>query len=81
MKFKIDVVTYSVDRQDGSFGIYVFNDIESLAKDLGFDKEKIELILSEDDPYENGTIGEDKIEIEVVNGVAKLSRHISLSSD
>ncbi len=34
-------------------------------------------ILNEDDPYENGYIGRSNIEIEVVDGVAKLTKHLS----
>ena len=37
-------------------------------------------ILNEDDPYENGYIGRDTIEIEVVDGVARLDSPISFSA-
>ncbi len=81
MKLKIDVVTYSVDQQDGSFAISAYNSVKELAKHRDFNKKKIDKILSEDDPYENGTIGKDTIEIEVVDGVAKLVGHLTFTSD
>ncbi len=34
-------------------------------------------ILDEDDPYKNGYIGWSNIEIEVVDGVARLAKHLS----
>lgn len=49
-----------------------------------YQKVKVELtpkqkreILDEDDPYENGYIGHDTIEIEIIDGIARLSSPLS----
>lgn len=82
MKYKLDVVTRVQDNQDGGYTIYIYNNLDDLIKDHpNYDEditqEEINDILNEEDAYENGYIGEDSFEVEVVDGVAKLVSNIS----
>lgn len=93
MKYTINVVTRLNDNGDGGFTHYAYNNEEELLsnhpKSVKFDSKlkefvKVDLteeqkkdILNEDDPHENGYIGSDSIEIEIVDGVAKLSKPLS----
>jgi len=78
--YTIDVVTRLQDNGDGGYTMYVYNDNEELLDDHPLAEESLlssdqrEAILSEEDPYENGYIGTDTIEVEVDdNGVARLA--------
>ena len=72
---KIRVATRLQDNQDGGYTMYVYNDKEELlknhpmAKDGELSDEQREEILNEEDPYENGYIESDVIEIEVFGNI------------
>ncbi len=55
------------EERDGKWGKYPKELSEQEKKD----------ILNEDDPYENGYIGYDTIEIEIVDGAARLAEPLS----
>jgi len=95
MKYKIDVVTRLQDNGDGGYTMYVYNSqeemLENHPKSRKWDQEKKayvnvltqeqrDEILSEDDPYNNGYIDTDSIEIEIENGKAKLSNPLAFSA-
>jgi hypothetical protein len=76
-KYSIDVVTRLNDNGDGGYTMYVYNNEEELLKDHPksdeMTPELAEEILSGNDEYENGYIGQDTIEIEVLkDGIARL---------
>jgi hypothetical protein len=92
-KHTIQIITRLQDNGDGGYTLYGYNSKEELIKDHpNFDKfnsetkefefvkptqEEIDDILNENDPHENGYIGSDSIEIEIVDGQARLVRPIS----
>lgn len=88
MKLSIPVVIRTQDNGDGGFTIYVYNNDEEMFADHPMveggelTKEEKNNILNEEDPYENGYIGRDTIEIEldVNTGVAKLEAPISFQA-
>jgi hypothetical protein len=81
MKYTINVVTRLQDNGDGGYTLYLYNNNDELIadhpssqkwdsetrsyKNIKLSESQINDILNEDDPYENGYIGEDSIEIEV----------------
>lgn len=81
MKLKIDVVVYMVDQQDGSYRFSIYNNREELAKGEEFDEEKMQEIEDGDDEYENGVISNDSIEIEIVDGKARLVGDVTFTTD
>lgn len=85
-KHTIQIVTRLQDNGDGGYTLYGYNSNEELIKDHPLyddyepglmPQEKIDEILNEDDPYENGYIGSDSIEIEIVDGQARLLKPLS----
>lgn len=90
----ISVVTRLQDCGDGGWTMYIYNNEEELLKDHPLSSKwdtklkrdvEVELteqekkdILNEDDPYRNGYIGHDSIEIELVDGKARLAKELSL---
>lgn len=87
MKHTINVVTRVQDNGDGGYTMSVYNNNEEMLADhhrieeaeTEEEKEKIKQeILNENDPYEDGYLGTDTIDIEIVDGVAKLASSISL---
>lgn len=80
---KIPVITRLQDNGDGGYTLYAYNSEDELIEDhpqarRGKMTPKLrEQILTEDDPYANGYIGEDTIEIIVEDGVARLSKPLS----
>lgn len=87
----IDVVTRMQDNGDGGYTMYVYNNEEEMLEDhprldeisrkhMSVDayNNLRECILNGEDEYELGYIGSDTIEIEVVDGVAKLAKSFSL---
>jgi carbamoylphosphate synthase large subunit len=65
----IPVVTRLQDNQDGGYTMYIYNDYDEMIADHPrademTDELKEEIINGEDE-YENGYMGEDRIEIEV----------------
>jgi len=93
MKYTIPVVTRTQDNGDGGYTTNAYNTEDELIADhpksmewdskaekevpVALSQEKRDAILNEDDPYENGYIGRDEIVIEIVDGVAKLSKPLS----
>lgn len=94
MKYTLKVVTRLQDNGDGGYTMYVYNNTDELIADhpmstewdADFKKEipvkltaeQRDSILNEDDPYKNGYIERDSIEIDVgEDGIAKLSKHLS----
>lgn len=86
----IDVVTRLQDNGDGGYTMYIYNNNQELLDDhpvleyLKKEKEseeykqKVKEILDEYDPYENGYIGSDTIEVEIEkDGTARLSKPLS----
>lgn len=80
----IPVVTRLQDCGDGGYTMYVYNNEEELiadhplAEDGPLTSDQIRDILNEDDPYENGYIGNDTINIQIdEHGVAKLANSLS----
>lgn len=92
-KHTIQIVTRLQDNGDGGYTLYGYNSNEDLIKDhpnfnqwnsetkknefVQPSQDKIDDILNEDDPYENGYIGSDLIEIEIVDGQARLLKPLS----
>lgn len=83
MKHRIEVVTRLSDGQDGGYTMYVYNNNEEMLADHPLaedgpltDKQRND-ILNEEDPYENGYLGQDVIEVEIVDGVVKLAKGLS----
>lgn len=92
----IPVITRTQDNGDGGYTTYAYNNEEELIADhpksLRWDSKKkkevpVELsqeerdeILNEEDPYENGYIGSDTIEIEFneETGEARLAKPLSI---
>lgn len=80
--FTIPVFVRTQDNGDGGYGIHVYNSLEELVQDhrlvkdenlSAADLERItKEIVDEDDPYENGYISEEQIEIVIENGVPRL---------
>ena len=72
-KFKtsIQVITRLQDNGDGGYTLYGYNSEDELINDHPLSRKgkmsdkKRQDILNEDDPYENGYIGADRIEVEV----------------
>lgn len=86
-KYTIPVVTRLQDNGDGGYTMYIYNNFNELladhpnASDGELTEEQKTEILSEDDPYENGYIGKDNIEIEVtVDGRILLAEPMSFHS-
>lgn len=82
-KYSIPVITRLQDNGDGGWTMYAYNSEEELLNDhpKNWDgeltAEQKRAILTEDDPYENGYIGKDTIEVEVTeNGQIKLAKNI-----
>jgi len=80
---KINVITRLQDNGDGGYTMYCFNNEEELLADHPMasggeltEQQKND-ILNEDDPYNNGYIGRDTIEIAVEDGVARLTKPLS----
>lgn len=93
-EFNINVVTRLQDNGDGGYTMWVYNDEDELIADHPmfeeFDSEKKKfyhreptqrernLILDEEDPYENGYIGSDTIKVKVKkDGTVKLAAPLS----
>lgn len=86
-KFKtsIQVITRLQDNGDGGYTLYGYNSEDELIKDhpLAVDGEMDAKtrkdILQEDDAYENGYIGSDRIEVEVDTVTQKVTLRKPLS--
>lgn len=73
------------DNQDGGYSVYAYNSEEELLashssmEDLKGEEreEKAKEILGGDDEYENGYISDDEIEIEIIDGVARLASKLN----
>ena len=72
MKARIEIVTRVQDNQDGGYSIFGYNDVQDLlddhpmsgeAADGKLTAEQVNCILGEDDPYENGYIGTEIINV------------------
>lgn len=85
MTLKIPVVVRTQDCGDGGYNISIYNSEEELLADHEAVQSAIEDkmpldalqdikndILNEDDPYQNGYISHENIEIEIVDGVPKI---------
>lgn len=86
MKYTISVITRLQDNGDGGYTMRCYNTEEEMLTDhyevRNASPEKLEKvkeeILTEYDPYNNGYLGSDTIEIEIdENGVAKLAAPLS----
>ncbi len=81
MKHTIHIITRLQDNGDGGYTLRGYNSEDELIEDhplfYKMTPELREEILNEEDPYENGYIGSDSIEIEIVDGVARLAGHLS----
>ena len=82
-KYSIPVITRLQDNGDGGWTMYAYNSEEELLNDhpkawnKKLTEEEKRVILTENDPYENGYLGKDTIEVEVMeNGQIKLAKHI-----
>ena len=79
--YSIPVVTRMQDNCDGGYTLYAYNTEDELIADHPkSDKMTDELrkeILDEDDPYENGYIGSDTIEVQEIDGKIVLKGPIS----
>ena len=77
--YTIPVIVRTQDNGDGGYSIYAYNSEQELLNDHHLyedaseeEKEQVAAdILNEDDPY-NGYISHENIEIEIIDGVAKL---------
>lgn len=79
MKQVIKIVSFSRDGQDGGGTFWLYNSLKELQEDLKISDEKLQEILDEDDPYENGEINQNgSIEIEEVNGKLQLAKGVHL---
>jgi hypothetical protein len=86
-KLTISVVTRLQDNGDGGYTLYAYNNEKELiddhpANDDGdITEERRQEILSEYDPYEDGYMGSDTIEIEIDEhtGLAYLGESLSFS--
>lgn len=84
-RFTIPVVIRTQDNGDGGYTTSAYNSTEELLaahfamKDTtGEIRSKMaRAILEENDPYENGYIGYDSIEVEIVDGKARLAEPLS----
>ncbi len=92
MRYTIRLVTRLQDDGDGGYGFHGYNNEDDLIKDhplsekwddklnktvhVELSPEQRKSILDEEDPYENGYIGTQYIEVEVIDGVARLSRPV-----
>lgn len=76
MKISIPVVTRLQDNQDGGYTMYVYNNMDEMLEDhpaadeFEDNPDRKQEIINENDPYGDGYIGEDTIEIEI-DGVNK----------
>jgi hypothetical protein len=70
----IPVITRLQDNGDGGYTLYAYNNEDELIADHPISRdgemtpEMREEILSEENPYENGYIGQDTIELKLVDG-------------
>jgi len=82
-KTTIQVVTRLQDNGDGGYTLYAYNsDAELIAdhpdNDGDMSEERAQEILDEEDPYEDGYIGSDTIEVTIdENGNATLTSPLS----
>lgn len=90
MKSSIPVTVRVQDNGDGGYSVYAYNsDAEMLADHYGYTevrdehgedsdeaRERAREILDGDDEYQDGYVSHDTIEVEVVDGVAKLAEPI-----
>jgi hypothetical protein len=78
--FTIRVVTRTQDNGDGGYTTYAYNTEDELIADHPKSDEMTDVlrkeILTEKDPYENGYIGMDLIEVKMVNGQVVLAKPI-----
>lgn len=74
MTYTLQVKAHYADNQDGSGTFRAYNNLDEMKLDLNWDDEMLEAIKNEDDPYENGEIDTESIEIEIVDGVARLAK-------
>ena len=88
MEFTIQAVTRLQDNGDGGYTMYVYNDEEEMLADhpkarawnsetrrtepRELTPEERADILDENDPYDNGYIGSENIDIKVEDGVASI---------
>jgi len=80
--YSISVVTRLQDNQDGGYTLYAYNNEDELIADHPkADKMTAKLrkqILEEDDPYENGYIGSDSIDVDLSeDGTIRLTNPLS----
>jgi hypothetical protein len=76
---EIKVVAYYQDGGDGSGNFTVYNDLNELQKDLKLSDERLQEILNEDDPYDNGEIQQNvTIKLEEVDGKLRLAESFYL---
>jgi len=61
----INAVSYYLDGQDGGGTSWIFGSLERLQKERGISDERLQEILDEEDPYENGEISDTEIQVEV----------------
>lgn len=84
-KYTVNLVTLIRDNGDGGFTAYAYNNDEELLADQIYDeepgsdgwKQKAKEILEGDDEYQNGYIGSDSFQIEIIDGKARLVGHLS----
>ncbi len=78
---KLKVVTRLQDNGDGGYTMYVYNNNQEMVDAFNESRKSwgmCELTLEEieDDPYENGYLGTDEIEIEFDNGTPFLAKSL-----
>lgn len=79
--YTVSVITRMQDNGDGGYTLYAYNSEDELIADhpkaRKMTPELREEILTENDPYENGYIGSDTIQLKMVNGVPVLANRLS----
>lgn len=76
MKYSIPVTMLMTDNGDGGFSIRGYNNEEEMLSNYygPISEAKKQEILNGYDEYENGYIDETSIEIEIIDGVARLTK-------
>lgn len=79
----VPVVVRTQDNGDGGYTVYLYNNEDELIKDHPasedgeITEERRKEILNENDPYEDGYISHDTIELKEVNGKLVLLKGVS----
>lgn len=68
MKILVNMHVLHADCGDGSFSASFYNSLKEMKRCEEYDDERWQALLDDEDPYQNGTLGEVTIEVELHPG-------------